>query len=63
MELREAVVSGLIVFGLLIIAAATVSWIFSVLDRFRMPIEAYAVVVGIVMIVFALAGARMLSNE
>jgi uncharacterized membrane protein YidH (DUF202 family) len=63
MELREAVLSGLIAFGLLIIAAAIISWTFSVLDRFRMPIEAYAIVVGIVMIVFALVGARMLSNE
>jgi len=63
MESREAAVSGLIACGLLIIAIATISWTFSVFDRFHMPVEAYAIVVGIVMIVFALVGARMLSNE
>ena len=63
MEPRETIVSGLIAFGLLIIAAAIISWTFSILARFRMPIEAYAIVIGIVMIVFALVGARMLSNE
>jgi uncharacterized membrane protein YidH (DUF202 family) len=63
MEPREAIVSGLIAFGLLIIAVATVSWTFSILDRLRMPVEAYAIVVGVVIIVFALVGARMLSNE
>jgi Kef-type K+ transport system membrane component KefB len=63
MEVRTAIVSGLMILGLLTIGYATLSWIFSVLNRFGMPSEAFVIVAGFLTIVFALVAARMFGKE
>lgn len=63
MELKTAIVSGLIILGLLAIGYGIVSWIFSILNRFAMPMESYVIVAGLLTIVFAMIAARMFSEE
>lgn len=63
MEIKAAIVSGLIVLGLLVVGFGTLSWIFSVLNRFGMPAEAYLIVAGVLTIIFALVTGRMFANE
>jgi len=63
MEIRTAIVSGLIVLGLLAVGYGVLSWAFSVLNRFAMPFEAFLIVAGLLTIVFALIAARMFSEE
>jgi hypothetical protein len=63
MEVRTAIVSGLIILGLLTIGYGTLSWIFSLLSRIGMPVEAFVIVAGFLTIVFALVAARMFGKE
>jgi len=63
MELKTAIISGLIILGLLTVGYGIISWIFSLLNRFEMPIEAYLIAAGILTIIFALIAARVFSGE
>jgi uncharacterized membrane protein len=63
MELRTAIISGLIILGLLTIGYGTLSWIFSLLSRIGMPAEAFVIVAGFLTIAFALVAARMFGKE
>jgi hypothetical protein len=63
MDTKAAVVSGLIILGLVTVWYGVMSWIFSVLARYGMPSEAYLIVAGFLTIVFALLAARMFAKE
>jgi hypothetical protein len=63
METKAAVISGLLVLGLLTIWYGTVTWIFSVLSRYGLPSEAYLIVAGLLSIMFAMLAARLFENE
>jgi hypothetical protein len=62
-ETKAAVISGLLILGLLTIWYGIISWIFSVLSRYGLPSEAYLIVAGLLTIVFALLAARMFEKE
>jgi hypothetical protein len=63
MESKTAVISGLLILGLLTVWYGIVSWIFSVLTRYGMPSEAYLIVAGFLTIVFVLLAAKMFVKE
>jgi hypothetical protein len=60
---KAAIVSGLVILGLLAVGYGTLSWFFSVLNRYAMPVEAYFIVAGVLTIVFAMVAARMFSDD
>jgi hypothetical protein len=62
-ETKAAVVSGLLILGLLTIWYGAISWIFSVLSRYGLPSEAYLIVAGLLTIIFAMLAARMFEKE
>lgn len=62
MEIKAAVASALIILGLLAIGFGTLSWVYSVFSRFSLPIEAYIIVAGLLLVVFTVIAARMLSE-
>jgi hypothetical protein len=63
MESRAALISGLLILGMLTIWYGAVSWVFSVLARYGMPAEVYLIVAGFLTIVFAMLGARLFAKE
>jgi hypothetical protein len=63
MEIKAAVASALIILGLLAIGFGTLSWIFSVFARFAMPFEGYIIVAGLLLVIFTIIAARMLSEK
>lgn len=63
MESKTAVISSLLILGLLTIWYGIVSWLFSMLTRYGMPSEAYLIVAGVLTIVFALFAAKLFSKE
>jgi uncharacterized membrane protein YidH (DUF202 family) len=63
MEIRAAVVTSLIALGLLAIGLGTLSWLFSLLGRFALPVEAYVIVAGLLLVIFTVIAARMLEEK
>lgn len=63
MEIKAAVASALIILGLLAIGFGALSWIFSLLAHFVMPVEAYVIVAGLLLVIFTVIAARMLSEQ
>jgi hypothetical protein len=63
MDTKAAVISGLLIVGLLTIWYGTISWIFSLLARYGLPSEAYLIVAGLLTIIFAMLAARMFEKE
>jgi hypothetical protein len=63
MEIKAAIISGLIILGLLAIGYGSLSWIFWVLSRYGLPSEAYLIVAGLLTIIFAMLAARMFEKE
>jgi hypothetical protein len=63
METKAAVISGLLILGLLTIWYGTISWIFSMLTRLGLPSEAYLIVAGLLTIIFAMLAAKMFGKE
>ncbi len=63
MEIKAAIVTALIVLGLLAIGFGTLSWIYSLLARFAMPVEAYLIIAGFLLVIFTVIAARMLSEQ
>ena len=62
-DTKVAVISGLLILGLLTMWFGCVSWIFSVLSQYGMPSEAYLIVAGLLTIIFAMVAARMFEKE
>jgi hypothetical protein len=63
MDTKAAVISGLLIVGLLTIWYGIVSWIFSLLAQYGMPPQAYLIVAGLLTIIFAMLAARMFEKE
>jgi uncharacterized membrane protein len=63
MDAKAALISGLLIVGLLTIWYGVVSWIFSLLAQYGMPSQAFLIVAGLLTIVFAMLGARMFEKE
>ena len=63
MDTKAAVISGLLILGLLTIWYGVVSWIFSLLNEYGMPSQAYLIVAGLFTIIFAMLAARMFQKE
>ena len=63
MEIKAAIVSALLILGLVIIALGILSWVSSILTRYGMPDEALVIVAGLLLIVFTIIAARMLEEK
>ncbi len=63
MEIKTALASAFIILGLLAIGFGALSWVFSIFSRFAMPIEAYIIVAGFLLVIFTVIAARMVSEQ
>ena len=63
MEIKAAIVTTLLILGLVIIALGILSWVSSILTRYGMPDEALVIIAGLLLIVFTIIAARMLEEK
>lgn len=63
MEFKAAVASALIILGLLAIGLGILSWMLSLFERFALPIEAYVIIAGLLLVIFTVIAARMLEEK
>jgi len=63
MEIKAAIVTTLLILGLVIIALGILSWVSSILALYGMPDEALVIVAGLLLIIFTMIAARMLEEK
>ena len=63
MEIKAAIVTMLLILGLVIIALGILSWVSSILALYGMPDEALVIVAGLLLIIFTMIAARMLEEK
>ena len=63
MEAKVVLVSVLVLTSIVIIWYGILSWVFSKLNEFGMPNEAYVIVFGLLMLIFVVIGAKIFVKE